>query len=170
MKYIKIMFLRGLASDGEPISGIFKFQKFRTDKNIVLYIFHMQNCIFCKISKKELPIEKIYEDTNFISFLDIQPVSHGHILIIPKKHTVWMQDTDDETISKIFKISKKLMIGIKKGINCDYVQLSVSGTDIPHFHIHLIPRYFNDGLSEWPTKKYEEGQSNETAKKIISML
>ncbi|PIR68892.1 HIT family protein [Candidatus Nomurabacteria bacterium CG10_big_fil_rev_8_21_14_0_10_03_31_7] len=130
----------------------------------------MQNCIFCKISNGDIPSEKIYEDKNFISFLDIQPVSHGHILIIPKKHTIWMQEVDDETISEIFKLSKKLMLGIKKGLNCDYVQLSVSGTDIPHFHIHLIPRYFNDGLSEWPTKTYEEGQSSETAKKITQVL
>jgi len=130
----------------------------------------MQNCIFCKISNGDIPSEKIYEDKNFISFLDIQPVSHGHILIIPKKHTIWMQEVDDETISEIFKLSKKLMLGIKKGLNCDYVQLSVSGTDIPHFHIHLIPRYFDDGLSEWPTKKYEEGKSKEVLEKIILML
>lgn len=130
----------------------------------------MENCIFCKISKGEIPSDKIYEDKNFTSFLDIQPVSHGHILIVPKKHIIWMQEADDEIISEIFKLSKKLMLAIKKGIGCDYVQLSVSGTDIPHFHIHLIPRYFNDGLSEWPTKTYEEGQSSETAKKITQVL
>ncbi|PIP69032.1 HIT family protein [Candidatus Nomurabacteria bacterium CG_4_9_14_0_2_um_filter_32_10] len=130
----------------------------------------MENCIFCKISKGEIPSDKIYEDKNFTSFLDIQPVSHGHILIVPKKHIIWMQEADDEIISEIFKLSKKLMLAIKKGIGCDYVQLSVSGTDIPHFHIHLIPRYFDDGLSEWPTKKYEEGKSKEVLEKIILML
>ena len=130
----------------------------------------MESCIFCKISKGEIPSEKIYEDKNFTSFLDIQPVSHGHILIVPKKHIVWMQEADDKTISKIFKLSKKLMIAIKKGIDCDYVQLSISGTDIPHFHIHLIPRYFDDGLSEWPTKKYEEGKSKEILGKITEAL
>jgi len=130
----------------------------------------MENCIICKISKGEIPSDKIYEDKNFTSFLDIQPVSHGHILIVPKKHIIWMQEADDEIISEIFKLSKKLMLAIKKGIGCDYVQLSVSGTDIPHFHIHLIPRYFDDGLSEWPTKKYEEGKSKEVLEKIILML
>lgn len=130
----------------------------------------MNDCIFCKISKGEIPSEKIFEDADFVSFLDIQPVSHGHILIIPKKHVVWMQDADDNTISGIFKLAKKLMRAIKKGVECDYVQLSVSGTDIPHFHIHIIPRYFKDGLSEWPKMKYEEGDMSKNAKKIISKL
>jgi histidine triad (HIT) family protein len=104
----------------------------------------MENCIFCKIVKKEIPCAKVYEDENFLAFLDIQPVSNGHILIISKKHIVWMQDADDETISGIFKLSKKLMIATKNGINCDYVQVSIVGKDVPHFHIHLIPRYFKD--------------------------
>jgi len=130
----------------------------------------MKDCIFCKIIKKEIPCKKIYEDTKFLSFLDIQPVSHGHILIIPKEHVVWMQDANDEIISEIFKLSKKLMLAIKNGINCDYVQLAISGTDIPHFHIHLIPRYLNDGLPEWPTKKYQNEESEEVLKKIIAEL
>ena len=124
----------------------------------------MQDCIFCKIVKNEIPAFKIYEDEKFLSFLDIYPVSHGHILIIPKEHIVWMQEADDETISLIFKLTKKLMLAIKKTMKCDYVQLAISGTDIPHFHIHLIPRYKNDGLSEWPTKEY----SSETEKKDIT--
>ena len=131
----------------------------------------MENdCIFCRIIKKEISCAKIYEDENFLAFLDIQPVSDGHILIVPKKHIIWMQDVDDETISEIFKLSKKLMNAIKNGLKCDYVQISVGGTDIPHFHIHLIPRYFNDGLPKFETKKYQDGESDEVAKKIISAL
>ncbi|KKR70246.1 MAG: Histidine triad (HIT) protein [Candidatus Nomurabacteria bacterium GW2011_GWB1_40_7] len=126
-----------------------------------------QECIFCKIAKEEIPCEKIYEDNNFLTFLDIQPVSDGHLLIIPKKHVVWMQEADDETISDIFKLSKRLMLAIKKGIGCDYVQLSIVGKDVPHFHIHLIPRYFKDNLPQFPTKKYKDKQSTEAAQKII---
>jgi histidine triad (HIT) family protein len=130
----------------------------------------MENCIFCKIIKNEIPCEKIYEDDKLLSFMDIEPVSTGHILVIPKEHVVWMQDANDELISEIFKLSKRLMKSIKKSFNCDYVQLAISGRDIAHFHIHLIPRYLDDGLSNWPTKKYNEGEMQETAKKIISML
>ena len=130
----------------------------------------MHDCIFCKIAKGEIPSEKIYEDDIFLAFLDIGPVSDGHTLIIPKKHIVWMQEADDKTISGIFKLAKKLMLSLKRGLQCDYVNISVAGIDVPHFHVHLIPRYLNDGLLKWPTKKYKEGEMKEVAKKLISML
>lgn len=129
-----------------------------------------KDCIFCKIANKEIPCDKIYEDEKFLAFLDIQPVSDGHVLIIPKKHIVWMQDADDETISEIFKLTKKLMTAVRKGFKCDYVIESVAGNEIPHFHIHLIPRYLDDNLPSFPTKKYQDGESKEVAKKIIQEL
>ena len=58
----------------------------------------METCVFCKIANGEISSSKVYEDANFIAFLDIHPVSDGHLLIIPKQHIVWMQDADDETI------------------------------------------------------------------------
>ena len=130
----------------------------------------MQDCIFCKIIKKEIPCEKIYEDKNFLAFFDIEPVSFVHTLIIPKKHIVWMKDADDFTISEIFKLTKKLMLAIEKGLKCDFAQVSIVGEDVPHFHIHLIPRYFNDNLPRFPTKKYKDGESSEVARKIIQKI
>lgn len=128
------------------------------------------NCIFCKIIKKEIPANKVYEDNDFFAFLDIQPVSIGHILIIPKKHIMWMQEADDKTIAEIFKLSKKLMLAIKKGLECDYVQVSIVGTDVPHFHIHLIPRYFNDNLPKFSTRKYTNKEIQNTIKKITEII
>jgi histidine triad (HIT) family protein len=130
----------------------------------------MENCIFCKIANKEIPCNKIYEDENFLAFLDIQPVSHGHVLIVPKKHIVWMQEADNETISEIFILTKKLMIAVKNGLKCDYVIESVAGNEVPHFHIHLIPRYLNDNLPEFPRTKYQDGNESEIVKKITSAL
>ena len=130
----------------------------------------MKNCIFCKIAKKEIPSEKVYENKSLFAFLDINPISDGHILIIPKKHATWMQEADDQSIAGVFKLAKKLMLALKKGLKCDYVQISVGGTDVPHFHVHLIPRYHNDGFTSWPTKKYKEGEMNKVAKKIIRVL
>jgi histidine triad (HIT) family protein len=126
----------------------------------------MENCIFCKIGKGEIAADKIYEDKDFLAFLDIKPVSHGHILIIPKEHIVWMQEANDETISKIFILTKKIMAAIKKGLACDYVLESVAGNEVPHFHIHLIPRYFNDGLQEFPRIEYSEERQTEIKEKI----
>ena len=130
----------------------------------------MENCIFCKIAKGEIPSTKVYENDGFLAFLDIQPVANGHLLLIPKKHVVWMQDADDETISEIFKLAKKLMLAVKKGIGCDYVQLSIVGKDVPHFHIHLIPRHFDDHFAMLPTKSYKDKESIEAAQKIIRAL
>ena len=130
----------------------------------------MDDCIFCKISKSEIPSAKVYEDANFFAFLDINPVSDGHILIIPKKHVVWMQEADDETISGIFKLAKKLMLALKSGLNCDYVQVSIVGKDVPHLHVHLIPRHFNDGFPQFETKKYKDGEQELVAQKIIEAL
>ncbi len=130
----------------------------------------MEDCIFCKISKGEIPCNKIYENEDFLVFLDIKPVSDGHLLIIPKKHIIWMQDTDDETISKIFKLTKKMMLALKNGLNCDYVQESVVGNEIPHFHIHLIPRYNGDNFRNFPTKEYKEGEVQKIIEKITQAL
>ncbi|MEI6580736.1 MAG: HIT domain-containing protein [bacterium] len=130
----------------------------------------MESCIFCKIAKGEIPCDKVYENNDFFVFLDIKPVSDGHLLIIPKKHVVWMQEADDDVISEIFKTAKKFMLAQKKALICDYVQVSVVGNEVPHFHVHLIPRYFNHKFPNLPTKEYKEGQAKELIQKITQEL
>jgi histidine triad (HIT) family protein len=129
-----------------------------------------ENCIFCKISKGEIPCNKIYENKNFLVFLDIKPVSDGHLLIIPKKHIVWMQEADDETIAEIFKLTKKMMLALKNGLPCDYVQESVVGNEVPHFHIHLMPRHIGDNFRNFPTKEYKKEQAKKISEKIIRAI
>ncbi len=99
------------------------------------------NCIFCKIAKGEIPSTKIYEDDKFIAFLDINPESEGHALLIPKEHFPWMQDAPDMLVGEIFTIAKNLMQKLINEKNCEYVRIKVVGKDVPHFHIHLIPEY-----------------------------
>lgn len=130
----------------------------------------MDNCIFCKITKGEIPCDKIYEDKDFFVFLDASPVYDGHLLIVPKKHIKWMQEADDEIISSIFVLTKKIMIAMKKAMECDYVEESVVGEEVPHFHIHLIPRYFSIKFPKLPRKKYKDGESSLVAKKLIEAL
>ena len=125
-----------------------------------------ENCIFCKIVKKEVPCSLVYEDKSFLVFLDIKPVNHGHLLIIPKKHIVWMQESDDKTISGIYKLAKKMILALKKSLKCDYVQLSVVGNEVPHFHIHLIPRYYGDNFKNFPTKEYLKKEDTKIISKI----
>jgi len=131
----------------------------------------MDSCIFCKIVKGEVPAEIIYEDDLVLAFLDINPVNYGHVLIIPKEHYPWFYDVPDNILNHLMIKSKKLVVAIKEALKSDYVALSVVGLDVPHFHLHLIPRWTDDGLSTfWPTKKYKEGQEKEYAKKIKMSL
>jgi histidine triad (HIT) family protein len=130
-----------------------------------------ENCIFCKIALKEIPSSIVYEDDKFFGFLDIKPVSNGHSLLIPKEHHVWMHETPDELISGAFITTKRLMNAMLKSLGCDYVQLSIVGKDVPHFHIHLIPRYFNDSLQMWPTHTYmSDDEMKDYSSKIKNAL
>ena len=131
----------------------------------------MGECIFCKIIEKQIPAEVVYEDDKVLAFLDIHPVSHGHTLLIPKDHHQMMGETPDEVISDVFIKAKNIMRSIKKTLNANFVAVSVVGVDIPHFHVHLVPRYFNDGLANfWPTKEYKEGEMKEAGEKIRKEL
>lgn len=131
----------------------------------------MNECLFCKIIKGEIPASKIYEDDNILAFLDIKPVNHGHVLVIPKKHYEKMETAPDEVVADVFIGAKKLMKVIKDAMSADFVALSVVGIDIPHFHIHLIPRYFNDKMPVfWPRKEYKDGEKESVADKIKSFL
>ena len=131
----------------------------------------MNECVFCKIVKKEIPANKIYEDDEVLAFLDIKPVNFGHTLVIPKKHYEKMENTPDDTLSVVFANAKKLMETVKEAISADFVALSVIGIDVPHFHIHLIPRYFNDNMPIfWPRKEYKNGEKEKIAEKIKNEL
>jgi|SRR3989339_328830 len=127
----------------------------------------MEDCIFCKIVRGEVPCEKIYEDSDFLAFMDISPVSKGHSLVMPKNHIRWMKDSPDKLISDIFILTKNLMQKMQKNLSCDYVQLSVMGEEINHFHIHLIPTFFNKKLAKWDKTTYESNiEMQDYAKKI----
>ncbi len=124
------------------------------------------NCIFCKIIDGQIPAYKTYEDDKCIAFLDIKPVALGHMLLIPKDHYEWVQDTPDELVSHCFLSAKKLVSKIKEKLGADYVQLSVVGKDVPHFHIHLIPRQLSDGLEGWAGKDVDKKDFEEIIQKL----
>lgn len=98
--------------------------------------------IFTKIINGEIPSYKIAEDEHYYAFLDINPLTEGHTLVIPKKETDYIFDLDDKTIGGLMIFSKKIAKAIDKAVNCIRVGVIVIGTEVPHAHIHLIP--FND--------------------------
>lgn len=128
----------------------------------------MNDTIFGKIIRGEIPATKVYEDEHFLAFLDINPVTKGHTLLIPKIPYGRIQMVPDEDIAKIFITAKKLVLTIIKALPCDYVQLEVVGKDVPdHFHIHLIPRNEIDPIEEHTHVAYTSPQEiHDFAEKI----
>ncbi len=115
----------------------------------------MNDCIFCKILKGELPCMKIYEDEHTLSFLDIAKDVDGHILVIPKKHVTNILDADGETLSHVMNTVKK--IGAHLTENCGYEGMNIlnannecSGQTVFHLHIHIIPRKRGDNVAGFP--------------------
>lgn len=98
-----------------------------------------ENCIFCKIISGEIGCYKIYEDEDYLAFLDIDPKSEGHSLLVPKNHVTWWLDQEDDQTAKIFIKAKEIAKKLKENTISDYVELRIIGTDVPHFHIHIIP-------------------------------
>lgn len=132
-------------------------------------------CIFCKIAAGEIPSHKVYEDDDTLAFLDIAPVSCGHILVIPKKHFVNMEDIPEDELSRLIKTVKKAGKAIKDGLavagyNANVNNDPVAGQIIPHIHFHIIPRTEGDGLQLWPQSKYKEGEAEEALRKIKSCI
>lgn len=112
----------------------------------------MKDCLFCKIINNEIPSSTIYEDDLIKVFLDINPTTNGHMLIIPKKHHVNVMDIDEDIVSHALKvIREKLYPMLKKNLGCDgltIVQNNEYGQEVKHYHIHLIPRYQDDLVSD----------------------
>ena len=105
----------------------------------------MENCIFCKIAAGEIPSRKVHhEDNTIVSFLDIDQKIPGHTLVIPVAHHHWFDELPDEIGDSLFRAARHVARELKKEMKADYVQLSIVGTDIPHTHIHLLPRFLKD--------------------------
>ena len=95
------------------------------------------NCIFCKIVNKEIPAEIVYEDENYIAFLDINPLSPGHTQVIPKEHYRWVWDTPNT--GEYFEVAKKIAKAQQKAFNTELIRSQVYGEDAPHAHIWVFP-------------------------------
>jgi histidine triad (HIT) family protein len=97
----------------------------------------MENCIFCKIINKEIPAHIVYEDYNFLAFLDINPQSPGHTQVIPKKHCRWVWDVPNNT--EYFEVVKKIALAQRKAFNTDFVLSRIVGDEVEHAHIWIFP-------------------------------
>ena len=111
----------------------------------------MDDCIFCKIIKGEIPCIKLYEDEKTIAFLDIYPIAKGHSLIIPKNHSATLYDISIEDAEAVGATVSKVTKAVKKVLNCDGVNVyqgneKAAMQEIFHVHFHVIPRFEDDGI------------------------
>ncbi len=127
--------------------------------------------IFTKIINGEIPSYKIAEDDNFFAFLDINPLTEGHTLVVPKKEVDYLFNLDDKTIGDMMIFAKKTAKALDKAIKCKRVGVIVIGTEVPHAHIHLIP--FNDEAElnfKREKLKLSEDEFKNISSKIIAAL
>jgi histidine triad (HIT) family protein len=132
---------------------------------------HDPNCIFCKIIKKEIPAEIVYENDDFICFLDIGPNNLGHSLLLPKAHYENIYSLPKDILEKFGGEIQKLSIAIKKAVKADGINVILNndpaaGQIIFHSHTHIIPRFNNDGFKWWPKIGYKDGEIEKIGKKI----
>jgi len=113
----------------------------------------MENCLFCKIVKEDLPSYKIWENERFLAFLDINPINLGHTVLISKKHVDYIFDLEEPLYLEMFKIAKQLSKVLKKAIGSKKVGLVVEGFAVPHAHIHLVPINKGNELNSSRAKK-----------------
>jgi len=122
----------------------------------------MSDCIFCKIVAKEIPATVIYEDDNVLVFMDIGPIIKGHALVISKQHYDPITDTPDEILAKLHLAAKRIARAQMNGLGADGVNIVqnngvAAGQEVPHIHVHVIPRFKNDGHHwNWNAKKYDD--------------
>jgi histidine triad (HIT) family protein len=99
----------------------------------------MEPCIFCKIIKGEIPSYKVYEDADFLAFLDIHPQSPGHTQIIPKAHHRWVWDVPKNLIGHYFEVAQKVAKAQMKAFDTDFILSKIVGDEVPHAHIWVFP-------------------------------
>ena len=110
----------------------------------------MSDCIFCKIANGEISSNTIYEDDDFRVILDLGPATKGHALVLPKKHYADLFEIPEETVAGAAKVAKKVAGIMKEKLGCDGLNLvqnngETAGQTVMHFHLHIIPRYKDDG-------------------------
>lgn len=127
--------------------------------------------IFTKIINGEIPSYKVAEDDNFYAFLDINPMTKGHTLVVPKQETDYIFDLDDTTLAQMNIFAKKVATAIKEAIPCQRVGMMVVGMEVPHAHIHLIPiNKESDMILSNQRQKLEKAEFETIAKNIRELI
>ncbi len=135
----------------------------------------MNDCLFCKIVRREIPADIVFEDDHTIAFLDIHPVSTGHTLVVPKEHATNIFDISSESWSHVSETVRIVARALERAVDGNGINLMMNnrenaGQVVDHPHVHVIPRFVGDGLRHWPHTSYGEGEAEAVAEKIRETL
>jgi histidine triad (HIT) family protein len=136
----------------------------------------MADCVFCMIRDGKIPSAKVYDDARTLAFMDINPLSRGHCLVAPKAHAATLYEVDLEDFKAVAATAKKLASALKRALSPDGLNLlqangAAAFQSVPHFHLHLIPRWAGDGKGfDWKVVPGNREEIAGTADRIRTML
>ncbi len=135
----------------------------------------MLNCIFCRIASGQAPAARVLETPRVLAFLDIAPVHYGHTLIIPKEHYPTMLELPDDLWTELGSVSRRVALALRttleaQGFNISMNNFEAAGQAVFHAHLHVVPRYFGDGLLLFPHQEYRPGDLEKTAARLRQFL
>ena len=136
----------------------------------------MASCVFCRIVAGELPAHLVLEDDGFVAFLDIRPLFHGHVLLVPREHVVTVMDAPRELLAPLAERTQDLARAVQSAMGAAGIFTAVNNVvsqSVPHLHVHVVPRNRKDGLRGffWPRTTYEsEEQAAQVAASIRAAL
>jgi histidine triad (HIT) family protein len=133
-------------------------------------------CLFCRIVSGEAEATIVYEDKNSLAFLDIRPLFHGHVLVVPREHFETLSDLPAERVESLFQVVRKLAQAVESGMEAEGSFVAMNNRisqSVPHLHVHVVPRRKKDGLKGffWPRTKYKSGEEmSEVKDRIVGAL
>ena len=136
----------------------------------------MSECVFCKIVRGSAPATKIFENEEVLVFLDKQPITRGHMLVIPKKHAELLTEVDGQLIAEMFNAAKKVAIAARKSklgsraVNYIIADGAEAGQEVFHVHIHVVPRYRGDGFGFRMPPGYDDETEVKDLEKVAAKI
>ena len=131
------------------------------------------SCIFCKIILGQIPCSRVYEDDSVLAFLDINPIAKGHTLVVPKGHYPTLLDLPPSEGEALLRALRLVAKAVREqtgagGFNCIQNNFGPAGQMVFHSHWHIIPRFENDGLPDWPGGKYNDSAEMQQMAQAVS--
>lgn len=137
------------------------------------------SCLFCKIANGEIPATRIAESDSALAFLDVMPLTDGHVLVIPREHAGTVEEMSAESAAGVFALAAQLAGPVRRGLDAEGTTIgindgAVTGQTVPHVHVHIVPRFAGDGAgsihSIFPAHAADPAPLDETATRIRSAL